>query len=599
MWLALMTAAALLLPGAGIELTLHVASPGAYVRVVRAFLLSFAFWPIAIFLTRFPFLSLGVLAWAGLAFGAALVVRAVRARARLRERPRDAWEVAAAAAFFVIAIAHPLSTTQWPVAPGSDMTMHTFMARLIVEAGRLPTSYEPLYPIHDFGSYAAGLPATAAVLSTLSGAPVRVTSIVVALLTYPALAGGLSLVARRFAGPVASLGAAWLVVATCELHAYLMWGGNPTVLSFGLVFAAVAPLADLRAPEPGDGRLLFPLFAAGAGLVHVIPLMGMTYALPLALAIWFVRVPRGDRWRTLRAWSGPLAMAAALLAIPFVFGARPHVSTNELEWIQRWQRTTGHGFHETAHGFLKAIGPYLLLHFWLGVIVLGAGVVAQAAIRDVRQLAWAPYVIVTLLLVLNCQYWILPGSPALYPERMLVLLLAPGAALTAQIFARGWKATERFPIAARLAAFGLVGAGLAAWASSRAYLAIERATDRIPVTPDDLAAIAWIERETPPGAVIANNYGDAGLWIPALAFRAITSPHTNPFYFDEIEAWRRRTAATYLFVGEREVGDLQYPRNTVFRQPGRYRLVHEERTTDVFMILDPRPSSPGDPFMGH
>ena len=123
------------------------------------------------------------------------------------------------------------------------------MTRLIVEAGRLPTSYEPIYPIHDFGSYAAGLPSTAAVLTVLSGCSVEKTSLIVSLLAYPALAGGLSLVAMRFVGPSAALLAAWLIETTSETHAFLLWGGNPTVLSLALTFAAIAPLVNFQKGE--------------------------------------------------------------------------------------------------------------------------------------------------------------------------------------------------------------------------------------------------------------------------------------------------------------------------------------------------------------
>ncbi|MEO7112861.1 MAG: hypothetical protein ABI183_20630, partial [Polyangiaceae bacterium] len=169
-------AAALVIPGLGLELTLEHAAPGLFIRVVRSFLLSIAFWTLAIFLTRVPFLSLRVVAWTGLVLGIVLVARRARAFIAEARQLRDVWP---ALGFVALTTLHLFPAFRWLVAPGADMSMHSFMTRLIVEAQRLPTTYEPIFPIHDFGSYAAGLPSLAAVLTALSGMPAHRTTLIV------------------------------------------------------------------------------------------------------------------------------------------------------------------------------------------------------------------------------------------------------------------------------------------------------------------------------------------------------------------------------------------------------------------------------------
>lgn len=589
------------LPGAGLELILHRRAPGALIRTTRAFLYGLAFWPIAIFTTRLPFVSLRGLAFAGLAFGAAAIAYAVR-RAR-REAPLATtdgravmYDRAAAAAFVALALAHLLPARSWLVAPGADMSMHTFMTRLIVEAGRLPTSYAPLYPIADFGSYAAGLPATSAIVSVLSGAPARTSSLVVGLLAYPALVAGLVQVARRFASPLAALGAAWLVVATAEMHAYLMWGGNPTVLSFALTFGAIASLVAVRHDD--DARRSFPILATGAGLVHVIPILGMAYALPVSGLWWLLRREPAERRAILRAWAPLFALAGALLALPYLLGAKPVVSKHEIAWIARWQRTTWHAYEGRWQNFPITIGPYLMKHLDWGVALLGAATLDQARRRNRDAAVFAPFIVVVLLLVLNSRYWVLPGSPALYPERMLVLLLVPGATFVAASIDGVGRALGALPRAAGGAIALVLTVALGGWAYVRASLAVTRAGERITVTARDLEAIEWLDAHVPKDAIVANNYGDAGAWIPALAFRAVSHPHTNPFYFDEIDAWRQRTAPTYLFIGELARYDVKYRRDVVTKANAEYRLLEQAGGAMVFAIAHPTPAPPDEKWMG-
>ncbi len=567
-------------------------SPGPLVRLVRAYLTSLAFWPLAVLATRALPISLGGMAWAGLGLTSALV--AVALVRRRREPPSPRATRLLAVAFGAATLLHLLPAASWTVAPGADMANHTLLARLIVEAGRFPATFHPLYPINDFGPYLAGLPAIAAVLTSLAGIPVRQATLAVALLAYPALAGGLFLVARRFAGDAAALLGAWLALAPSDGYGFLWWGGNPTILSLGLGLAAVAPALGL--PEKslrGEGGLLFPLLATGAVLVHPIPPCTLAYAVPAPALAWLARAPRGGRLARAAAWVGLLAMAGALVGLTHLHGTGSLVTPAMREWVMDWQ-----GRHAPRGGwssFPTAVWPWLLGRMRSGLFLGFLGAAAAIAARDRRQLPWLAWAAAALVMVLNARHWFLPGSILLYPERVRLLLLAPTGALLAAGLEGLWRRATAWPAARRKRMLGWTTALAVLWPLVEAVVSVHVAGNRVAVTRDDLAAMRWMEANLPADALVANNYGDAGLWIPALAFRAVTSPHHLPLqYRDEVEAFLRRRSPGYLFTGEKLVyPPVQYPPDDVAAQPGRYRLLHSEGNARLYQVVGAPAPGPG------
>ncbi len=588
-----MAASALVLPGLGLELWLVREPQGPLVRGIRAFLLSLAFWPIAAEITRIRGVSLPGLTWTALALGVLLVGLALWLAPRWRRRGSVGSAWALLAGFAALTALHLLPMRSWTVAPGADMSMHTLMARLVSEAGRLPESYEPLYPLQGFGSYLSGLPVTAAVLSLLSGLPVHRTSLAVSLLAYPALAGGLFLVARRFASDAAAFVAAWVVATTCNSYSVLEWGGNPTILSLALGFAAIAPAVATR---PGalarDGAFTFPLLAAGSGLAHVIPLLGLGWAFPLAAIWWTAGAPRGSRARLLAAWVALAVAGARLLAIPHLTGPGLRATAGETAWALRWQRDSAHSYQGTWVDFPLTIWGYLWRRLGGGGLAAAVlGVAGTLAARDRRHLPWIAFSGAALLLVLNSRYWILPGSYALYPERMAMLLWAPLAALLATAAATAWElGTTWKRQALRWGAAGFALLVAVAAAGDAVGLRLRLAGRRIAVTENDLRMMRWIEARLPAGAVVENDHGDAGLWIPALAFRAVTRPHLHVFYQDDLATWSRSVEPGYLYVGERNVDGARRTDEDLLAQPGRYRLLRAEGGAALYEIVRVQPA---------
>src|SRR5437867_9997 len=80
-----------------------------------------------------------------------------------------------------------------------------------------------------------------------------------------------------------------------------------------------------------------------------------------------------------------------------------------------------HAFTGTWRDFPLCVWPYVVRFLGPdGMILGGCAVLAVWASRDRRQLPWLVWLLVTLLLILNSRYRVLPGSPALYPEGMVI-----------------------------------------------------------------------------------------------------------------------------------------------------------------------------------
>jgi hypothetical protein len=105
------------------------------------------------------------------------------------------------------------------------------------------------------------------------------------------------------------------------------------------------------------------------------------------------------------------------------------------------------------------------------------------------------------------------------------------------------------------------------------------------VSEADLKALQWIAETTAPGTVVRNYYGDAGLWIPAIAFRPITDPHLNPFIFDEFRAAAPQLKASYVYVGKQKPLGEPIVREELQSRPDIYRKVYDHDGVVIYKIV--------------
>jgi hypothetical protein len=508
--------------------------------------------------TAVPFLSASfwiVSWWWGLprlAFlHGALVAFALLALLRLAQplaATRPGWPallVAAAAA------ARLMPYAAWPVAPGADMSLHSLSALLMVWHDGVPRSYEPLLPIPAFGAYTPGLHGLAADVALLSGLPAHRAAFLVSVGAHGLLQVAVYAALKRFFDRDVAALAAVLGLAMARVpQAFLGWGANPTVLALAFVVAAAALLAR------GTGRS--PAVAAGLFLGAAVVTHAMVAACALAAAPLVLAGVRSapERERPLRLDRFAIAaLMAALAAAPFLARLDFTLSPGERAWLADHLRT--HYALDWQQRYARAY-PLAVLRYVVGSLndaflaasLLGFVLAVRARRRGTAALAAAVVLLVGLAATAR---WGGMGPVVVFPERplaLLAVLLCGGLAFLVQPLLR---ARRLLPYAALAVLAGIAG--------ERAHRYYWAGSANVMVGPDDLAAMRWIFAHTRPLDVVCNDYGTAGLWVPALAGRPISAPHLPPFYFDEFRAGSRGRPCALTYVSRRPFFVAPEPRD--------------------------------------
>ena len=430
----------------------------------------------------------------------------------------------------------------WPVAPGADMSLHSLSALLLVWHDGLPRSYEPLLPIPTFGAYTPGLHALAADVALLSGLPAYRAAFLVSVGAYALLQIALYAALKRFFPPGVAAWAAVLGLGMARVpQAFFGWGANPTALALAFVVAAAALLArgTGRSPAVAAG-----LFLGAAVLTHAMIAACALAGAPLVVVVLQAGAP-ADR-RPVRDRFVIAGAVALLAAAPFLARLDFTLSAGEHAWLADHLRT--HYALDWQQRYARAY-PLAVLRYVVGSLndaFLAAsllGLVLAFRARDgVRGLTAVALSMVLLVGLSATARWGGLGAVVIFPERplaLLSLLLCAGLAFLVERL----RARRLLPVVAL--------AVLAGTAAERAHRYYWGGAANVMVGPDDFAAMRWIEAHTRPFDVVCNDYGTAGLWVPALAGRAISAPQLPPFYFDEFRAGARGRACAVRYVSSR------------------------------------------------
>jgi hypothetical protein len=477
---------------------------------------------------------------------------------------------------------------RWPLAPaGADMSMHGYMAALIVDRDAVPLSHQPLLPIESFGAYPAGFQTMIALISLLGHLPIfrsalLMEGVTLSLLTL-AFYGFLSAFWDR---PTSALVAVLVTFLPRNPQHFILWGGHPTLLSLALIVMGLGLLPSLRGRMPLGSWCVATLFVAASALTHLIPVIGLAYvSIPIAVYLATSRLSLGQDEKKCALWNllniGVLTAVLVAMCLPNLLAVE--VSRAEIRSVKEFQRhLAGDSWGGTLANAPISIPAYLVrkIFGWPFVTISVAGLLALAVLRPRLAIPSVIGALATIGLVINSMYWVLPLSYALYPERVALLLLLP--------FSLG--------IAAMIAAVRrLLPTHLVLWvmAALTLFVAARRNeslfwTGLIPltlVTDADVQAMQWIQRHTSPDAVFQNRYGDAGLWIPAIAFRSITDPHLNPFYFDEFRNGSKQQRAEYVYIGRKRVYGTPVSVDQFESRRDLYRKVYDQGGVVIYQIL--------------
>jgi hypothetical protein len=236
-------------------------------------------------------------------------------------------------------------------------------------------------------------------------------------------------------------------------------------------------------------------------------------------------------------------VVALLAALPFLARLDFTLSPGERAWLADHLRT--HYARDWQQRYAR-LYPLAVLRFVVGALndaflacsLLGLWLArGKAHARGLAALGLTAGLLVALA---GTARWGGLGPLVVFPERPLAVLAVVLCAGLAFVM----KELMRSPRLLQGAAL-LILAGTAAERAHRYYWSGAR---NVMVGPDDFEAMGWIAAHTRPLDLVCNDYGSAGLWVPAIAGRAISAPHLPPFYFEEFREGSkgRRCALTYL-----------------------------------------------------
>jgi hypothetical protein len=550
---------------------------------------SIAFWIVTFWFLPYSKIPLSFWAYGVLVLATALMAIGLW---KWPERDRVVVDQDDRFAVILLAIAAALRFSfvwRWPLAPaGADMSMHSYMAALIAARDTVPSSHLPLLPIDSFGAYPAGFQVLTALMSIVGAIPIYRSAVLMEATTLAFLTLAFYGFVRVFWDRPSSAMVALLVTfLPRNPQHFIDWGGDPTLLSLSLLVTGLAFLPWLEEKMTLGMWGLCALFVAASIFTHLIPVIGLCYAiLPVGVYVAIDRLCTQREALKRVVWN--------LLAIGLVSGLlvgvclpsllSTEVSTGEIEWVRHFQqRGAGGAWGGTMGNAIVTIPPYLTEKIFgapfVTLSILGLLVLAY---RRPRMALGSGICVLTVIgLVINSMYWLLPLSYAIYPERVALLLLLPFALGIGALLdgVRRWWPKQDVLI--------WIMAVLVLWVVVRAN---ERLLDKglVPnslVTKADLLAMHWIQENTQPEAAFHNHYGDAGLWIPAIAFRPITDPHLNPFYFDEFRAASAELKARYVYVGKQKLLGEPIALGEFEARPEIYRKIYDHDGVMIFEII--------------
>lgn len=448
------------------------------------------------------------------------------------------------------------------VPAGADMATHSYIAKAITYYDTFPTTYYPLVPIKEFGFEPIGMPSLMAAVSMLSGITIQQTAVFASALTYPfaglLLYSFLKMFFRRYIALITVYG---LFFVNYSFTSYLTFGAHPTVLStiFITFTVYVAVHVYLSKQLTTLNSIIVAIMAGAALLTHPTPFVSMAYyvIVPTFYAVYMLR-----KNSQTYGFLAKTSLFFLFLVLCFLTSIKP-ISDDTMKYLRDWQQNRNYLANIDVSIF-SVVPDYLLGRsgqVWSLLILIGF----LASLRsDRKEVKWFMAALsVYGLILLNTEYWILPLSPVLYPGRATtsgVLLFcyfaAWGTDYVVNFIHTILKKTEdhtdkAIKLLLLMTIFVFFGKHVNSSLINNFPKLLTSYKNEGMVTANDLVVFDWIKNNTNESDVFLNNYGDAGVWIPAIAGRMVMNNDAAPHSFDSLAAGTADLKPTYAFVGEK------------------------------------------------
>lgn len=429
-----------------------------------------------------------------------------------------------------LAVVRGLQVPLW-----GDSVQHTVIVQLMLDNGGMFTSWEPYTPFSSFTIH-FGFHAATTLLAWLTGADSPIAVVwsgqmwnILAVLTPYLLAFRIAGGGAR--GRWAGLGAALVAGLLMPMPMfYVNWGRYAQLAGLALLPGALVLLwqaADTKRWHAG-ALVLAATALAGAFLAYYrIPFFYATFVLAWGLGYLLPNL-RSDsrRWLDTAGRLVAVAALALLLALPHLTG----LSGGYLD--EGIKAATGQVLGPRISRVLGSYGQWQSVTTFVpsSLLILSGLALVWSLVRRLWAVAAMGLWAILMALILATQLIGLPGAGMMNHFAVMISLYLPVSVLL------GWLVGEAYRrlVPRRLAwlvAVLLVALGL--WGARDRLQTLD--LSHALVTEPDLAAMEWIEANTPPDSVFLVNgfaiYGgtsvvgsDAGWWLPLLAGRSNTMP---------------------------------------------------------------------------
>ena len=481
---------------------------------------------------------------------------------------------------------------------GADMSWHTSISQLIINKNGVPDNYYPAFNINGFNSFPSGFQTISAIISTLGRLPSYRGSFIVTCITYLLLPIFLYIFLKKYSSwPFALISSISFSFFTLNPQGFSNWGGNPTIFALDFLMFFIALIDKI---EENKWFIIFSAFAlASVFLSHTVIFIESAYVFGISLSVFLILKKR-CKFSNLSKYF-LVFFIFLLVCLPYLMSANLGSATQE---VQNWIRSWGiyilgtYGIDVKAISFwnlllrvplyiLKYIFGNLFIKFsYISLIISALGIFVVILKDYKRAIQYLVFAFICILLILNVKYWILPFSYLIYPERTMIMIIIPMSFFFSSAVEKIFICSKKYiNLSEKL--YKTVIFLILFLVSSACYVFNQNGyiKDFIKlnsVTPQDFKAIKWLGENTSSKDVIANNYGDAGLWIYPLISRTITNPHINVMYLYEV-----KTSAnpTYVYIGKKCVYDCSL-KNENFDKNSKYKKVYSENGVSIYKILN-------------
>lgn len=457
------------------------------------------------------------------------------------------------------------------VPSGTDMATHSYIAAAIRYHEGFPTTYEPLVPLSRFGFEPIGMGVLIAAVSDLTGIPIFRASLLASVLVYPAAGAVIFTFLRLFF----SRWAAFLTTAAAffidaDLTSYVGWGAHPTVLS--VLLFAMGTYWLIRTFQWKQFTIqnagIAAVMLSASLLTHPTPFLAGAYFLLLP-AVWSVF--RFKNNASFHRFILTILVGGMVCTASFWSSLQP-VSDHTYQWLENFQRQHVYIMIDITH-LPSAVVSYLAKESgpeWTTLVFIGFAL----SIARKKEAPWflAGFLVYATLMI-NTHFWKLPFSPALYPDRvhttaLIIFCYFVAVALDQLlIFFRGLIYSKN--TSDHLQRLFFLGA-LIFFVSKPIGNIVERRYEdifflfrsEIFVSEDDRAVFEYLKNNSSQTDIVANNYGDAGIWIPAIAERMVTNNDAVPHSFEELNQRQAQLKPTYAFIS----GNPVYPEKSTITE---------------------------------